>query len=285
MTLDALIPDQQPESVADVPLDENILNILGDEPAKEESFSTSIHNDIAVRWSEIFLNGLKEDTRKEILKSYDAPENLKLALPPILNPEIKAAVNESFIKRDGILFDKQKYLGCVISCLANLMSNMLHEKAVTNTNQATTTLKQLSDAGRLLCHLHNSETNTRKQFLMSGLSKNVKDNIKDQKRDQWLFGAELTEKLRSMKAISKTGAEMKATTPMVKPKAPPRNRQPEASTSRALNWRGPPPPQPRHAPTRLSSTPGGRRLPQVTSQRPAPHYRPARPQQQQTRRR
>lgn len=285
MAMDALDSDQQPEVVADVPLDKNILNILGDEPAKEDSFSARIHSDIAVRWSEILLNGLKDDTSKDILKLYDVPENLKLALPPLLNPEIKAAVNESFIKRDGILNDKQKYLACVISCLATLMSNMLNDKALISNNETSTTLKQLSDAGRLLCHLHSSETNTRKQFLMSSLSKDVKDNIKDLKRDQWLFGAELSEKLRSLKAISKTGAEMKATPHMVKPKVPFRNRQPEASTSRALNWRGPPPPQPRHASARQSSTTGGRRQPPVTSYRPAPHRRPARSQQQQTRRR
>lgn len=144
LTMDTLEPDQQLETVADVPLDKNILNILGDEPAKEDTFSSSIHNDIAVRWSEILLSGLKDDTSKDILRSYDIPENLKLALPPLLNPEIKAAVNESFIKRDDILADKQKYLACVISCLASLMSNMLHEKSLMNNNQSSTTLKHLS---------------------------------------------------------------------------------------------------------------------------------------------
>ncbi|KAI5637324.1 hypothetical protein NE865_09893 [Phthorimaea operculella] len=264
--------EQQPEPATDITaetvLDPNILNILGDEPAKEDSFGPEIHEDLASRWSDILINGLKADTKSEILKGNEIPENLKLSQPPILNPEIKAAVQENVIKRDSILADKQKLLGCVITCVANTMTNILSsEKEIHNDK---TYLKDLSNAGRLLCHIHHTETQARRNFLLACLNKDVKDNIKNTKRDQMLFGADLPEKLKSMKAISKTGAELKSVVSKAKPQ--PKGKQTEASTSRALNWRGPPPPPPppRRGTARMSSTAGGRKQ-QTTRRYPDRH--------------
>ncbi|KAJ2949031.1 hypothetical protein O0L34_g5973 [Tuta absoluta] len=250
-------PESATNTTTEAVLDPNILNILGAEPEKEDSLGPEIHKDLASRWSDILINGLKVETRTEILKGNEIPENLKLAQPPILNPEIKAAVQENIIKRDAILSEKQKLLGCVITCIANTMTNILSpDKEIQNDKMY---LKDLSNAGRLLCHIHHTETQARRNFLLACLNKDVKDNIKNTKRDQMLFGADLPDKLKSMKAISKTGAELKSVVSKAKPQ--PKGKQTEASTSRALNWRGPPPPPPppRRGTARMSSTAGGRK--------------------------
>ncbi|XP_063364638.1 uncharacterized protein LOC134653242 [Cydia amplana] len=257
-------------------LDPSILNILGDEPAKEEIFSKAVHKDVASRWSDILINGLKDDVKKEIISCHDIPENLTLLQSPILNPEIKAAVNENALKRDVILSEKQKSMACVLTCIADLMSSNLENHSDAAENKES--LKLLSDAGRLLCHVHYEETSARRNFLQACLSKDVKDNIKDLKRDRFLFGTDLSEKLKSMKAITKTGAEMRPAS--TKPKPPPKSRPAEAGPSRALNWRGPPPPAPRRAYARTSSTAGGRRQPAATprgSARRDPRPRSSRP--------
>ncbi|XP_063535369.1 uncharacterized protein LOC134745307 [Cydia strobilella] len=259
-------------------LDPSILNILGDEPAKEEIFSKAVHKDIASRWSDILINGLKEDVKKEIISCHDIPENLTLLQSPILNPEIKAAVNENSHKRDGILSEKQRSMACVITCIADLMSSNLENCSDAAENKES--LKLLSDAGRLLCHVHYEETSARRTFLQACLSKDVKENIKDLKRDRFLFGSDLSEKLKSMKAITKTGAEMRPAS--TKPKPPPKGRPAEAGPSRALNWRGPPPPASRRGYARTSSTAGGRRQPAATatprgSARRDPRQRSSRP--------
>lgn len=97
--------------------------------------------------------------------------------------------------------------------------------------------------------------------MLSCLNKEIKDNVKDLKRDHLLFGNDLQENLKSMKAIIRTGTELKPTA--AKPKLPPKNLQPREHTSRALNWRGPPPPQsqPRRLPPRQTATAGGRKQP------------------------
>lgn len=244
------------ESVPD--LEPDILCLLGEEPVQEEKFGENVHKDIANRWADILVNGLKDETKKEILNIYSVPYNLKLIQAPKLNPEIRAAVNEGALRRDNILADKQMVLSSIITCVANtitaiLQNNPCHEEIKCRT------LKLLSDAGRLLCHTHYSETQTRKHFLLSCLNKEVKDNVKDLKRDHLLFGNDLQDHLRSMKAIIKAGTELKPAAP--KPKLPPKNIQPKEHSSRALNWRGPPPPQsqPRRMPPRQNPTAGGRK--------------------------
>ncbi|XP_047987755.1 uncharacterized protein LOC125227444 [Leguminivora glycinivorella] len=264
-------------------LDPGLLCLLGDEPVKEETFGPCIHDDISTRWSDILVNGMKDDIKNDILKRYEIPENLKLAQAPILNPEIKVACNDNVLKRDNILSDKQKLLSTIITGVANTLSNILTTDSTLDNNKQGI-IKSLSDTGRLLCHLHFSETQSRRNFLVPSLNKEIKDNIKDLKRDSLLFGKELQESLKSIKAMTKTGAELRPT--VTKPKWTPKHQQAGAgpSTSRALNWRGqpssasrPPPRQSRQTPARTSYTRGGRRPPPPSrraSDRRAPPPRP-----------
>lgn len=182
---------------------------------------------------------------------YNIPENLMPVQAPLLNPEVKAAVNENAVKRDNILSEKQKQLACILSCMAEAMSYFLTIEGRE---------KSLSYASRLLCHIHYTNSTTRQIFQLTCLNKEVKDNIKVLKLDQLLFGTDLSETLKSMKAITKTGAEMRPAVNKVK--VPPKAQQPEQSSSRSLNWSFPPPPPPpatRRECARLSSTAGGRK--------------------------
>lgn len=234
--------------------------LLGEEPVREEKFGENVQKYIASRWTDILVNGIKDETKKEILKTYSVPCNLKSAQAQTLNPEIRTAVNEGALKRDNILTDKQKVLSSIITCVANTMTAILQTGSREEEIKCQT-LKSLSDAGRLLCHTHYSETQPRRIFLLSCLNKQIKDNVKDLKRDHSLFGNDFQDNLRSMKAIIRTGTELKPTA--AKTKLPPKNIQPKETTSRALNWRGPPPPQsqPRRIPPRQTATAGGRKQP------------------------
>ncbi|XP_047025956.1 uncharacterized protein LOC124634425 [Helicoverpa zea] len=269
------------EGIQELDLQPDILCLLGEEPVREEKFGVNVHKDIASRWSDILVNGIKDQTKNEILKAYNVPDNLRVAQAPTLNPEIRAAVNESALKRDDILIDKQKILSVVITSLANTITSVLTTTSIDETFKCQM-LKCLSDAGRLLCHAHYDETQTRRNFLLSCLNKEIKDSVKDLKRDHMLFGTDLQDNLKSMKAIIKTGSELKSSA--AKPKLPPKNLQPKGSTPRALNWRGPPPPQsqPRRAPARPNPTAGGRK--QQPSTRRATDRRAPRQQSRPSRR-
>nr|XP_049704766.1 uncharacterized protein LOC126056281 [Helicoverpa armigera] len=112
------------EGIQELDLQPDILCLLGEEPVREEKFGVNVHKDIASRWSDILVNGIKDQTKNEILKAYNVPDNLRVAQAPTLNPEIRAAVNESALKRDDILIDKQKILSVVITSLANTITSV-----------------------------------------------------------------------------------------------------------------------------------------------------------------
>lgn len=73
-------------------LPDNILNILGDNPNKTENNTFSLHEQLAVRWEDILINGMKKGDCQNILGKYEIPTNLANLHPPKLNPEIKAAL-------------------------------------------------------------------------------------------------------------------------------------------------------------------------------------------------
>lgn len=65
---------------------------------------------------------------------------------PALNPEVKAALPESMVKRDATLLAKQKQLGIAIAALAQAAELVISKEA-----NIAKVLKPISDACRLLC--------------------------------------------------------------------------------------------------------------------------------------
>ncbi|XP_047995331.1 uncharacterized protein LOC125238482 [Leguminivora glycinivorella] len=123
-------------------------------------------------------------------------------------------------------------------------------------------IKALGDAGRLICDIHHRESLSRRYAILNILNKNVRDALKDTRCDEYLFGNDLSDHIKSSKAINKTGSDMKFT-PLR-----PAYRPPATQFQRgALNSRGAPP-----------------RIPAATEPRPTHAPAPHRPYRQQERR-
>ncbi|CAG4974185.1 unnamed protein product [Colias eurytheme] len=121
-------------------LDQDILDILGEDPLAENSFGEDLHKDIASRWTYILINGLSKDIKSSLLKNYLPSQNCTQMRPPKLNPEIKAALSEITIKKDIYSVSKQNQLS---SCLAALGKAL--KLALTN-NVCPDIIKSISDA-------------------------------------------------------------------------------------------------------------------------------------------
>lgn len=80
--------------------------------------------------------------------------------------------------------------------------------------------KPLVDAGKYLALIIYKQTQTRKAFIEPGLSKEAKAILKDTKFDDFLYGKELTEKLKDAKAMIKLAETLKPT--QQKPASPPK---------------------------------------------------------------
>ncbi|KAG6458995.1 hypothetical protein O3G_MSEX011152 [Manduca sexta] len=145
------------------------------------------------------------------------------------------------------------------------------------------------DAIRILCDLQHSDSNTRRNFILFALKKEMKEHLTKTIIDGFLFGEQLCETLKSAKAVTKSGAELKPDSENrnvqgrpCKPgpsrplnrKAPPARRPPgpAASTSRnyePAHWTRPAPPLPQPA---LSSRQSYRH--QAPAPRPSQRRRP-----------
>lgn len=187
-------------------LDEKTLELLGDAPKLETELGKPIHKDIAARWQEILNKGLDKETKEKLLKEYLVPSNCDRLLAPVLNPEIKAALPETLIKRDIGMTAKQKQIGIAIAALSNAVEVII-SKEITPEKL----LKPISDACRILCDTHFTDTKTRRGFVLSAINNNLKETVTESGRSKLLFGDDIAEKLKSAKSIQKSGEVLKQT--------------------------------------------------------------------------
>lgn len=179
------------------------------------------------RWKHILTNGLEKEKRVELLKLYLPPENCGNLKAPKLNLEIKAALSEINAKKDQFNQNKQEQLGSCLAALGKVLNILLSSEQYNPQDL----IKPIGDAGRLLCDYHYKESQSRRYGIINTLNKEIRDTIKNSKIDEFLFGADLAEQLKSAKAITRSGSELKSRPPFV----PPAVRQP---TRGALNSRG-----------------------------------------------
>nr|XP_049706303.1 uncharacterized protein LOC110375827 [Helicoverpa armigera] len=215
-------------------LDEDLLKILGVDPSQQRLYGKDIQPDLAIRLQHVATSGLSKETRKELTDRYLLPGNCTLVDAPALNPEIKAAIPEAVFKRDKAIELKQKQLSSVASCLGEAISTLMSQPI-----RDTALIQTLMDGSKLLCDAQHADSLTRRNFILNNLKKELKDQLAATKIDKLLFSEELSNTLKTAKAISQSSADMKPQTtknPVKRSQKPVKN---------YLNWRAPPPNQAR----------------------------------------
>jgi hypothetical protein len=198
--------DPVTSSLEDVELDEDVLNLLGDAPKTDKPLGKVIHKDVASRWQEILNKGLSKDIKDKLAQEYLVPNNCNMLVPPTLNPEAKAALPDALVKRDASLMIRQKQIALAMSALAQATDILIKQKF-----SASEVLKPISDAARVLCDAHFNETKMRRNFVISAINTNLKEALISSERDTFLFGENVSEKLKAAQAIQKSGSTLKNT--------------------------------------------------------------------------
>lgn len=252
---------------AEVILATEILEIFGEDPTISNNYGSEIHKDLAVRLEHAATHGLTKELRKELSEKYLLPSNCKLVDAPALNAEIKAGISDITAKRDKSIEIRQKQVATAISCVGQAI-NLLISKS----DADPALVKMLMDTERILCDSQHSDSVIRRNFILSTMKKDMKDQLQNTKPDNFLFGQNLTETIKTAKAINKSGAELK--TPMPKPQANTNNKKfsSTASTSKNLNWKGPYPPRKHQNHPKTKEHPPNRNR-QLNSSRPSHHQR------------
>lgn len=201
-----------------------------DEVGTTKVYGPPIHQQIADRWLHIFKSGLESEKRKELLLKYPAPDNSRYFETPKLNPMVTQAINESVLKRDERLGNKQAQIGASLAAIGLVISQLLEKQEGGEDNKVI--IGRLSDAGRLLSDLHHSESVTRKDLVSLNLNREWKDTLSQSVSDEWLFGGDLEDRLKNAKNIQQSSNQLKVG--KISPKKPY-----SAGTSSTLNLKSP----------------------------------------------
>ncbi|XP_048486640.1 uncharacterized protein LOC125488559 [Plutella xylostella] len=202
--------------------DTELLNILGDFEVTSEEWGDDLQEGVSKRFQQILQEGLKKEVKEELNKKYLFPKNTPFCKAPTLNPEINTmqAMTESFKQRDKHMMSKQNQLGKALSVLGGALTAVLKK----NPN-ISDVVRILNDCGKLIADSHYMETYTRRSMVIPLLDKSLVEPFKERKRDQFLFGDNLMD-------IVKTSNTMKKTGTMIQSQNTP--------TTSGLNFQGPP---------------------------------------------
>ncbi|XP_063374092.1 uncharacterized protein LOC134661827 [Cydia amplana] len=204
--------------------DPDLIKALGETETEQGEFGVDLQPDIASRFQQILINGLKKETREELLKKYLFPSNVPLAKAPTLNPEVAAMLVETCRLRDKRLYGKQDQLGRALAAVGKALTYLLKKNP-----DIAEVISTLNDAGKLIADSHYAETDTRRSVIIPLVDKSLIESFKDRKRDSFLFGDKLGDLVNTSKGIKKTSQFIQAST----------------SANAGLNSTGPPPYRPR----------------------------------------
>ncbi|KAG5880481.1 hypothetical protein JTB14_026693 [Gonioctena quinquepunctata] len=197
----------------DVSLNENIINALGGQ-LEEKSLKQGeeIHHDLAKRWDAILKKGLDDPSKEAILKKYPTPSNCISISPPKLNAEIKVAAKDTAVTRDTTLELVQSQTGAALTAIGKCLTKLLKSEDETVEGRNNLDLIEgLSDSARLIADLHYKQSTARQNLVSMNLDQSLKDMIEDTSLDGFLFGDNLTERLKTNKAIERAGVELRKT--------------------------------------------------------------------------
>lgn len=219
-----------PPALPEAPLDPDILSALGEATDDGPIWGQEIHNNLTQLWLPLLKKGMGKEMRDKILKQHLIPSNCTLLQAPKLNIEISAAVPEMVRLRDKKVETSQQQLGAGITAISKAITSL-----ITSDNKIEA-IKTLSDGCRILCDLHQSETQARIKMITPGLAKPFLNVIQDSERDETLFGSNLPDKIKASKTIEKQGLQIKKAVPL--PVRSNTNAQSQNITSARHNFQG-----------------------------------------------
>ncbi|KAB0796900.1 hypothetical protein PPYR_10961 [Photinus pyralis] len=169
---------------------------------------SKIHKDVSSQWEKTLLTGLSEEIRQKLISKYPTPENCILLAPPKLNPEAKLASMESAIKRDERLQAVQRQIGASVAALGKLLTALLSAEEKEE-GAYLEWIGLTGDACRLLTDLHCQQSEARKSLLNLNFRKELKDVILEARSDEFLFGKNLSDRIKEAKAMERSGLDLK----------------------------------------------------------------------------
>lgn len=239
-------------------LDPEILQALGERIYPDRKFAPAVHTEFAAGVEEVIKKGLPHDKRKLLFEKFLSPENCLIMDPPELNPEMKGCLQETIVKRDSRIVEKQNRITASLAGILDIITKVTNLKGDDKVPVKELTVS-LWDILHLLADLQHEESNIRRNLILKNVIASHRDALNATTLDEWLFEEKLDDKVKAIKALESTVKILKPT---------PQQNQ----SNQPKNSKGPPRRQ-SYKPTR-TSTSGGRKpyskSKHYTNRRPAP---------------
>lgn len=184
-------------------LSEEVLKVLGEDPLASKAIDIKLHSSLSARWKHWTANGVPKQEMEDLLSKYARQEGLEA---PKLNLEVSSNLSESAVKRDKFITENQKSVGSTLSAVGSALSMLLEED---ESIDKLVFVERLSDATKILSDLHFRLSESRKAFILPGMTKQSKDVLSTTKTDEFLFGKNLSDKLKEARALDKLTQNMR----------------------------------------------------------------------------
>ncbi|XP_071568169.1 uncharacterized protein [Temnothorax nylanderi] len=194
-----------PSEVQEDELEADVLEVFGERIRPERVLAPAVHSHLAAIWCEIIEKGLPAEDRKTSLKKFPPPENCVLMDPPKLNLEVKAALDSTIQKRDERIVEKQEKIAASLAGVGKTIELLLKSNLVDKKKF----LEPLTGVAKLLADLQHDETSIRRSLILKNIKAPFKDTLKDLSSDEWLFGKELSEKIKAAKVLQQSTKDLK----------------------------------------------------------------------------
>ncbi|KMQ86298.1 reverse transcriptase and recombinase [Lasius niger] len=182
---------------------EDILEMLGEDPQKSKALDIVLHDSLKLRWNYWVTHGIEKKSKEELMEKYARSTEFDA---PKLNPEISAILSESAAKRDNFMVENQKLAGSALTAIGSALTMVMTEE---DDIDKLLFVDRLNGAAKLIMAIHYNETESRKAFIYPGINKQFKTTLKDRKSDVFLFGENLSEKIKESKNIEKLTQNVK----------------------------------------------------------------------------
>lgn len=187
-------------------IDREALEVLGKHQTVKKPVGPPICEELVSRWSEILNCELPKEDKEALLLKYGAPINFSAINPPKLNPEVKASLTEPVINRDTSIIKKKDKVVVCISALGAVLSKLLCGETV----ERLPMIEVLFDTEKLLIELQREASLTRKALIVPNVNAAIKDTLNATAIDEWLFGNQLDEKIKTAKSLELSSKQIKA---------------------------------------------------------------------------
>lgn len=177
---------------------------MGEDPTESQALKMTVKPELLKRWVFFCNEGLKKEDVESLDKKYACIKELQA---PILNPQIAVTMKDFAIARDSHMVEIQKMAGTALSIVGSLITSVYENKDEGVDLEDILTYQ--CDVAKILTQIVHKQSNSRKAFIEPGLSKETKAILKGTKIDEFLYGKELSEKIKEAKALDKIGENLK----------------------------------------------------------------------------